>query len=534
MQKWYDSLSFHFRIQAAFVILIILAVSLAGGGAYWIASDIVESNAARSGQETMNTSKQVLDERMRHIVVSVMTLMFSDAFKGTIRDVSLGDSSQYPAHLSAMQPLFAQIKLNEPMAESVLISTPIGDFYDTAQVRSTSVKFNESDPYRRVQASKNNVWIAGHEDPFFSSHKRVVSLVIAPTLDVSDVYIIVNVLESSLRDVLRANLNQTNADMVLVTHEGSEVLESVPDLWKEVELNPRLASQIANGHIDPAMMKNQYIFNYAGLEVNKDWALVSIQKRSELLRQLNRIKWLTISVAAGCICVALLVSRMLMRFLLKPLQSLRIVMKRVENNDLTVRYESRSSDEFSRLGDRFNRMLDEISNLIEKNKQVEADRSKAEVKALQAQISPHFLYNTLNTIYWRNQMGQNGDVGDMVLALSRMFQLGLNGGNEMTTLEKELEHLEQYLHLQMKCYEELFAYEILVEEDSLLQIPVLKLMLQPLVENSILHGFKNKRSGGMIRVQVCAIKPHVVITVQDNGKGYVNGQVGERLETGTG
>jgi two-component system sensor histidine kinase YesM len=517
----YYKLSFQTRIQVTFIVLIVLAVSLTGGGAYWLASNIVQNNAEKAGQETIIRSKQVLDERMRHIAISVMTLMFSDVFKDTVRDVSLGDYSNYYKLLSSMQPLFAQIKLNEPLTQSVLISTPMGDFYDTGNTRNTAVPFIDSDLHRMHTEAKTDLWIAGHTDPYFTSYQQVISLVMQPITNADNIYIVVNVLESSFKDVMRANVAEGYNDMILVKSDGSEVLQSTPRLWK---------FHMEEGR--PLLMTNNesdYILNTIELNVKEGWTLVSVQLKSEVLKQLNRIQWMMVYVATGCIIIALIVSRMLMTFLMKPLHSLRTLMKRVESNDLKVRFTSHYSDEFSRVGERFNRMLEQITGLMDMNEHIYKEKSKAEVKALHAQISPHFLYNTLNTIYWKNQMQQSDKVGEMVLSLSRMFQLGLNSGNEMTTLGNELTHVEQYLVLQMSCYENLFTYEISLDDESLRNVPILKLLLQPLVENSILHGFRNRREGGIIQITIQRQDNCLLCRVIDNGKGMDSIRVRNQL-----
>jgi two-component system sensor histidine kinase YesM len=164
-------------------------------------------------------------------------------------------------------------------------------------------------------------------------------------------------------------------------------------------------------------------------------------------------------------------------------------------------------------------MLEEISSLIEDVKEAESEKRKMEIKALQAQIDPHFLYNTLNTIIWKSETSQNRDVTEMITSLSLLFQLGLNGGNEMTTLAKEIDHVRQYLNLQQKCYEDLFDYSIELEDESLLEVPILKIILQPLVENSILHGFQGIEGMGNIWISIYRSEDHLNLEVEDNGEG---------------
>ncbi|MNH98618.1 Sensor histidine kinase YehU [compost metagenome] len=196
-------------------------------------------------------------------------------------------------------------------------------------------------------------------------------------------------------------------------------------------------------------------------------------------------------------------------------------MKRVEGNDLAARFESRNEDELAQVGFRFNRMLEQIVVLIDEVKRAETNKRATEIKALSAQMDPHFLYNTLNTIYWKLKLKQVDQSQKMVVSLSRLFQLGLNKGNEITTLDKELQHVRQYLELQTYCYEHLFEYDIQVRQPWLLELPLPRIMLQPLVENSILHGFRSMENGGRIRIEIDGDieMEQWTVRVQDNGHG---------------
>jgi len=537
-------LHFRARIRIAWVVLIAVAVSITGWGSYWIAADIVETNATQLNQDSIHKSKQMLDNNLRQITVSVMTLMISDAFKALMRDVSLGDESRYATHLSALQTSFAQIKLSEPMTQAILVSTPIGEFYNTGYARVASVPFVGSDIHRRLESEKGMLWTSGHRDPFFANHEQVISLAMEPITDfpVRDVYIVVNVSEETMRESLRTNLTGNGGELLLLTEDGREVLRSGGEAWDrlggDAGFHTRLAESVS-GHFSYAAAKEEYIVNYAKLELRFGWIVASVQKKAELFRQMDRIKWIVLGIAAACIAIALIVSQMLMVILMKPLNNLKTLMRKVEAHNLNVRYESKHADEFSLLGIRFNMMLEQVAKLIETVKAVEKEKRTAEMKALQAHISPHFLYNALNTIYFKCELGQNEDVGEMVLALSRMFQLGLNNGQALTTLDKELSHVRQYLTIQQRCYPGMFTHDIEVEDEALLQEPILKVMLQPLVENSIMHGFRHRREGGRIRIRVGRLERDMLVSVSDNGTGMNAAAVlaaatGPRREAGTG
>src|SRR5690606_32819982 len=239
--------TFRTRIRIALIVLITVAITITGVGSYWIAIDIIERNAARSNVISIHKSKQMLDNNLRQITVSIMTLMISDAFKDLMKDVSINDHSRYATHLSSLQPLFAQIKLSEPMTQAILVSTPIGEFYNTGYVRDTSVPFIDSEMHQRLKSEKGFTWTIGHEDRLFTNQERVISFAMEPITDflVKDVYIVVNISEDSMKEALSSNLSENGGELLLLTQDGQEVLRSQSDLWSFIENEQPFWSQVA-------------------------------------------------------------------------------------------------------------------------------------------------------------------------------------------------------------------------------------------------------------------------------------------------
>ncbi|GIP33032.1 sensor histidine kinase [Paenibacillus sp. J2TS4] len=537
-KRWLFRLSFKRRVWISFIVLLMLAISASGTMTYFIAAGVVKKNAFELSQNSLNKSAQVLDEKLKQITVSVMTLTISDSFKEMIRNVSAGDSQNYYRLLSLIQTPFSQIQALQPAIQSILITTPIGEFYPTTYLRLKENSFFDSEMYDLITQYQHAVWIKGHEDRFFSGKERVITLVMQPLTEIplDNVHIIVNINEQALKELVIQNIEQSSQPFYLVSKEGDAVLSSMASLPDEFN-HPdfvALINEEEGGHFEYKTKHKAYLVNYAYLSLSPDWVLLTVQSKSDLLKQMNAIKWSSIFIMAGCLIVALFFSNLLTAFLLRPLYRLRNLMIQVEqHNDLSVRFQSDFQDEVSQVGSKFNSMLEEIALLIQEIREGEKKKRKAEIKALQAQIDPHFLYNTLNTIYWKSQLNQLDDVKQMILSLSRMFQLGLNNGLEFTSLEKEVAHVEQYLFIQQKCYENLFDYSIEVEEESLLEAPILKLLLQPLVENSILHGFKNRTSGGKIVVSIWSEENKLVILVTDNGEGMDVETIRRSLKNGS-
>jgi two-component system, sensor histidine kinase YesM len=517
-------LSFRHRIWIAFMLIVTLAVTAAGILSYRIAANAVERNAYELSQETLLKTSQMLDEKLNRIMQSVYSLMVSSAYRRAFGlDSSFSEVENYYTHLSSLQAAFVQTKLNEPLIHSLLIATPAGDYYQTSQTRLFEHTFYRSELYERIRSERTKLWIEGHEDPFFSSKERVVSFVMEGLASntYEDIYVVANVKEDALKSFMTAGSDRRNGHLLLVASSGAEVIQADADIAASLREQGIFAEALRSpgGSFEYVSGGDEFLVNYTKLAGVQDWTLFSILPKVELMRQMDSIQLAIIGIIAGCLLVSFVFADMLTRVLFKPLNQLQMLMKKVEMNDLNVRYESEYQDEISQLGYRFNRMLVELNRLFSEVTQAEQEKRRMEIKALQAQIDPHFLYNTLNTIYWKSQMKQLNDVQEMVLALSRLFQLGLNKGNEWTTLEFELMHVEQYLMIQQKCYETMFTYSIDIDPEVDRQQPILKILLQPLVENSILHGFKDRNEGGIIHIWIRQDEQQLQMTVEDNGLG---------------
>ncbi|QYR20310.1 sensor histidine kinase [Paenibacillus sp. sptzw28] len=539
MKLNYYQLSLKKRIQILYILLTILCISVTGICSYWFASQVMEKNALLLKQNTLDKSVQVLDEHLRHIIVASYSLMLSETYSSVMMDVKNNRTDRYYQDLSRIQTPFDQLKLVEPSIDASMLITPIGDFYSTNNTLSYPNTFMDSYGSLIADNSWNTYWIGAHEDKLFQGNKRVLSLLLRPLRNslnndnLPNVFMNVNINELYIQDIIGQSLTNNQIKMFLLQKNGSMVVNPSAPMTLFYQ-EPAFLNEISGSSKGNFNFTDQQgtdiLVNYANLTMNEDWVLVSVQSKADLLRPMQQIKWLVLVIMLACMLVALAFSHLLAKALLKPLNKLRGLMVQVEHSDLEVRFASKYEDEVSAVGHKFNRMLKQINTLIEEVKDSEREKRKSEVKALQAQVDPHFLYNTLNTIFWKSESGENKDVSEMIVSLSLLFRLGLNNGNETLSLKQELEHVEQYLVLQQKCYEDLFTYSISVEDPALYQVTMLKILLQPLVENSILHGFRDLRRWGHIRIEVSRREDKLVLQVTDNGHGMDVRQVNRQIE----
>lgn len=224
--------------------------------------------------------------------------------------------------------------------------------------------------------------------------------------------------------------------------------------------------------------------------------------------------------------LTLILSNFTWRSLVIPIRKLCTVSKRVAKGDFTARSEVESQDEIAVLANNFNDMTVEIGRLVDRIKEEQANIRAMESRLLQAQINPHFLYNTLDTIVWLAEAGQNEEVVRMTGRLSEFFRTTLSQGRDFITLEEERRHVESYLQIQQFRYQDIMTYEMHMDPD-ILEYTVPKLTLQPLVENALYHGIKNKRGGGKILIEGKRRGNRIILKVIDDGKGMTEQELAE-------
>jgi len=206
--------------------------------------------------------------------------------------------------------------------------------------------------------------------------------------------------------------------------------------------------------------------------------------------------------------------------------SLEETVRRIAEGNFGDRVREMNVEELQELGEQVNQMADRLETLIRQIRQNQDHLSRAELRTLQAQINPHFLYNTLDTIVWQAESGKGEEVVRLTRNLSDFFRISLSSGADWIPVSQELKHVSAYLSIQKTRYRDILDYEVDQPED-LEEAYMLKLLLQPLVENALYHGIKNKRGGGKISVRVECVNRIMTFTVADTGKGMAPEQLEE-------
>lgn len=314
-----------------------------------------------------------------------------------------------------------------------------------------------------------------------------------------------------------------NSDDEVVYHHNSLYFE---DDEKREEL-----VYLANMGKD-VMEADRLIHNY---EIEgTDWVLVGVASLDGIQAARSDLVVVLWIMGSALLIIALGSGLLFSNRISKPLRKLEDAMEEVESGNLDQKVEITGSSEAKSLAEHYSKMMARVRDLLDEIQSKEKYLRTSELNALQNQINPHFLYNTLDTIIWSAEFQESDKVISLTKALAKFFRLSLGNGGEITTVADEMDHVRQYLIIQKTRYEDKLHYEISCEKDiEGVRIP--KLILQPIVENALYHGIRPKSTQGLITVRAESDEDGILFTITDDGVGYdPDAPVGKESGSGVG
>ena len=304
----------------------------------------------------------------------------------------------------------------------------------------------------------------------------------------------------------------------LITTDEEYFVENVLSRPTLDELDMRSITSSDQFRVRDAQGKQATLFVSPVTEYD-DWVFCTLVQDSVIGRSTHQILIGVLILFCVLLLINIVIGASLVQWVLKPIRALQGRMKKVEEGTLDAYYTLPGThDEIDSLGQSYNAMLDEIISLIDKIYQEQAEKRQAELKVLQAQIKPHFLYNTLDNLKWMAKAQGADEVAKAITSLSTYFRIFLSNGQEKITLAQEFKHTEAYLTMQKIRYGQKLNSTLELAEDAR-DLPMLKILIQPLVENAINHGLKPKENGGTIQVSARLIEDRLEIQVRDDGVG---------------
>jgi two-component system sensor histidine kinase YesM len=336
--------------------------------------------------------------------------------------------------------------------------------------------------------------------------------------DQGDQYQIIQQANSQIESMMsNAESDKSRIKLEVIHRTLNTLTHYVDKMGQEIEAGSRVAEheKILEDIRGVSEVVEETVQDYMLFEVNQ-----AEERYKENQERFTQLSILYMILLPGVVGFSFLAAWIISASINVPIKKLHDVTTTITGEDLQALVTTNNVDEITELGISFNLMIGQIRDLLNAKILEQENLKKAELRALQAQINPHFLYNTLDTIVWMAESNKPDQVIEIVRALSSFFRIALSRGKDWISLRQEIEHVQSYLTIQKMRYRDILDYKIDVDE-SLLDSTTLKLTLQPLVENALYHGIKTKRTGGNIVVSAQrGDGDRVVLQVRDDGVGF--------------
>lgn len=285
---------------------------------------------------------------------------------------------------------------------------------------------------------------------------------------------------------------------------------------------------------DGSHVEKDAIYSVRSLD-NCEWKIIGVCYIDEMItNKVNHIMKTLSVIFLIVVLLTVLIIRFFSKLFSNPARELANAMQEFEKDTNNFEFKSiEGTAEITSLTESFEHMVVQIKELVEKVRQEEVTLRKTELKALQAQINPHFLYNTLDAIAWLCEEERHKDAVEMVNSLAKLFRISISRGHELITIEKEMQHAKSYLKIQNFRYKNQFTYSFDVDEECLNYL-CNKITLQPIIENAIYHGIDRMVDEGKINIGIHQKGDRIIFTVEDNGVGMTEEQCEEILHKDVG
>ena len=550
IKKWYRKLNLQNKLRISYIALILIPVTVICVVYYEVASQSIIEIAKNNILEGMIKNVQILDRDLKGIQESAQGMNLNNEIYKLLED--LPKSSDFEI---LQKDKKARLELQKAFSNEYILTanifTPEFVFGDNGNAIIPVQNFYESEIYREAIKSAGKMkWIPTyHAEKEYGVDYRMQKVNYFSLIEeLQPVYI-------EPENISSMKSMKQNMHAVLVLNFNPEFMDSVLEEKKSIEgsffcVSDREGTIVAhtdqkkngskeqlpwltkitknNGSMILEYQGEKVLICYAVSEIT-DWVVVNVIPLNSLLNHVSIIQRLTILIWMVLFLLAMFFSRIFSRRITKPVERLVRAMQMIGEGNFEQRLPVNGEDEIQYLTEKYNEMRDKIECLIEENYKSEIRNKESEIMALTLQLNPHFLYNTLNII---NMLAlENGDIdaSNLIISLSDMLQYTFRNKKELVVFREEYQWLQNYLTIMQIRYEGKFEVRYNIDETvSDCMIP--KLILQPLVENAIMHGFRGLKRKGVLVIYAKKEDEKICIGVKDNGAGMTPETIREAME----
>ncbi|PZE20562.1 sensor histidine kinase [Paenibacillus xerothermodurans] len=449
---------------------------------------------------------------------------------GHYRTASAYDKLQTDRALTGTLPNYL-INTREDILSTIIISTD-GQAYLTSKHNAMELvpnfPFSSQDWYKQAVDSDGRVaFISSHPQSYLINQGSRQVFSVARLIKDPDsrrpLAVILADADTKVLEKITRDITFNVSSIVVILDQNRNVI------YANKPLTAALQAQLTNGD-HPVSDRTAYVTVSRTL-TPADWEIVVLLSNNEIK---SKVRWtyiVAVLLSVGGLFVTFFVFLYFTRWIVNPFRQMNTVMNQVKKGNLDTRYVPEGSDEIARLGESFNSMIAQLNELINKEYKAVLAQRDAEYRALQSQIQPHFLYNTLNCFIGLNRAGDTKQLENAIFSLSGMLRYILQE-NQWATIENEFLFLQKYGMLQQTRFQERLTIHVSYDTEAA-DFPIPKLLVQPLVENAIIHGVEPDDKANLVTVHATTRRvgeqSFVVIEISDNGLGFdARGAAGPR------
>lgn len=514
--------TFRIKLIFIFVAAVIIQGALIGFYSYSDAKDIVMKNKKGEMADTINR----IDININVKVRSIIELMDSTSSSQIIMDI-LDSKEDGPVKVNQkgyIEEYFGSLERSfEAISNIMIINGPEVMYSSTEEISGILDKSQLEDYDGTARENIDKViWLGSANSVYRKeySNERVISIVKTITDENASKILGVLVIElepGTFSDLLLGNQSNLQNQYTFIVDKKGDVIGSnknVDNSWFS-QIDAKFQKGIQKFEMEWKGNKYYVCGQYNGVT---GWNTYSVVFLNKIFPQFEVLKKSIIYIVLISTIVISFVIMIISYTMTKPINRLSAAMHSVMNGNFELQIPNKRRDEIGELNNSFNFMTNKINTLIKEVYQERIAQRNAELEALQMQINPHFLYNTLDSINWMLINKGENEISEIIISLGNLMRYSISKKNSFVPLEEEFRYILSYLRIQKNRLEERLQYKIELQ-DSIKSFQVPKLILQPLVENAISHGIEPSNKGGTVRIKACETEEFVSIIVEDDGNG---------------
>lgn len=497
-------------ILAGIVIILGLFV---GYCSYEYALDMVTENKKSEMADTINR----IDININFWGLEV-TRLAQRIVEGDIAEEALNQETRENIYLNYWISDYAHII--EAVSDIIILDTERNIRYHYLERMDTLQDANRmQECFKAAQSNiKGEIWL-GMGQSLYQTDEAVTLVKAIPTNERGAMrgIVVIEINPEIFRSLLLSNQSLPISQYTFIVDKKGRILctnRKVQPKWLE-KIETTFQEGERNFILEWDQVKYDVFGQYNGLTGWKTYSVVAVQ---DIFPQAAQLRGTIAMIVMLAVFVALIIVTIISYSITAPIRELSNAMKQVEQENFDIEIQSSRKDEIGHLITSFHYMVGRIRQLICEVYQKKIEQKNAEIRALQAQINPHFLYNTLDSINWMLIERDELDISDVVISLGEILRYAIGGQNHLVPFRSEARYIESYLFIQKNRLEERLSYQWELDEDAL-DILVPKLIMQPIVENAVIHGIEPLKQGGMILMKAWVEGETLMLRVTDNGRG---------------